>query len=240
MDECDHMFYDVDGYSVCFGCGVEKFMVMSHVKMFNDHCSSTSILVDKVKDKGFYEDIGDLYLSEPLKLEALSYFVKCSEMAIGGPRVFRSKLRRSIIFACVYLTCVRNRVTECRDNLARHFQLELKDALEGMRIVKMKVPVLRMVDEDTYYFINTLCRKLRFPYTQRVLNFYDVQRSSIRKYSGNHEVVAAVMVYMWIITEGSLVNRHLATFPMVHFCTMCGLSYTTVFKLYRTWVRVPT
>lgn len=227
-----------EGFTVCLNCGCEKEVTtINHTRLYDSHYGTGSILnvPNKIKDKIslFFDDIRGLILPENIRLEAFGYFIECSinsSSTDGEPKIFRAKLRRSIIFACVYLTCILNNVVERRENLMKFFQLNLKSALEGIRKVKIMVRSLRLVDEDIEYCISLICHTSNVIVNPNIYDYYNHNMNHIKSFKNNgcsnHMVIAVALVYAWLVNNGSKVS-------LIHFCELCNVAYQSVFKLYK-------
>ncbi len=78
----------------------------------------------------------------------------------NGTKIHRSKLRKSILCACVkYVFDIRQ--IPCDENdLIRQFEIDKKDYSKGFKQLKMKVPETRSCQDDVLISLRNLFRKL--------------------------------------------------------------------------------
>ena len=116
-------------------------------------------------------------------------------------KIYRSNLRRSILYACLNLTYIKEGIYQPLD-------ISDSDLSIGLKIVKIYIPEYRMIHETVEYYIFLFSRKLNLQ--AHVPEF--LQTYSLHKKDGNKKQVALDIIYRWLnckvkISKNELYNK---------------------------------
>ncbi|GHV50374.1 hypothetical protein AGMMS49579_03850 [Spirochaetia bacterium] len=193
--------------NICISCGLEQNNFLSFNNTTMLHHNTTSIL-NQVKSNNFLDEIKNLYIPEHIKLESYRYFLSCNSN-------HRSRLKRSIIFGCIYLTCIKNNYIQNINDLMIHFNLNYKNTLEGIRKVKILIPELRTIDEDSWYYLQLYCKNLS-------LDYNIIPKTVDISFHSNPKVVALILIYKWL---------NVKNLSFTDLCKLCSIPSTLIKKL---------
>ncbi|MDC3332966.1 hypothetical protein OAV62_01875 [bacterium] len=142
--ECVHKHVIADkGFSVCKDCGVEVFQKIRYIKESsyygrNDtkHSSDPSrCYVRKVTDRDITrQDLQNIQISTHIKDKANDIFHQVCD------KIRRAKLRKGIVFGCVFFAYKHGGNPQSCDSLVKKFNIPKKSAQEGLKFVNENLP----------------------------------------------------------------------------------------------------
>ena len=144
---CKHMKINEDN-NCCEDCGlhIEKNLLFNKEWKFNNSRNTrdpTRCQFRKTNEKSIVKDIETLCFPDNIVQEANQIY----QDVVNG-RIYRGNTRRSIIFACIFYAYKKMNQPQSCDALTVLFNLERKDALKGLKIVKLNSN--KNIDQNSY------------------------------------------------------------------------------------------
>ncbi len=212
---CVHRIIEDSGYFFCDFCGKEFTGNISYEKTWDPTYASARVqrvnVEEGVKVNFFSikEDLKFMGLNEDILVNIFESYKKVTE---NGTKIHRSKLRKSILCACVkYVFDIRQ--IPCDENdLIRQFEIDKKDYSKGFKQLKMKVPETRSCQDDVLISLRNLFRKLdidkQFFKTIECI-YKTVKHTTLIKTNEtfdegpvfkdkNAKTIAAIVIYYWL------------------------------------------
>ncbi len=241
---CVHRIIEDSGYFFCDFCGKEFTGNISYEKTWDPTYASARVqrvnVEEGVKVNFFSikEDLKFMGLNEDILVNIFESYKKVTE---NGTKIHRSKLRKSILCACVkYVFDIRQ--IPCDENdLIRQFEIDKKDYSKGFKQLKMKVPETRSCQDDVLISLRNLFRKLdidkQFFKTIECI-YKTVKHTTLIKTNEtfdegpvfkdkNAKTIAAIVIYYW------LENQQLNVIDINNFSVECLIPKYSLHKAYK-------
>ncbi len=241
---CVHRIIEDSGYFFCDFCGKEFTGNISYEKTWDPTYASARVqrvnVEEGVKVNFFSikEDLKFMGLNEDILVNSFESYKKVTE---NGTKIHRSKLRKSILCACVkYVFDIRQ--IPCDENdLIRQFEIDKKDYSKGFKQLKMKVPETRSCQDDVLISLRNLFRKLdidkQFFKTIECI-YKTVKHTTLIKTNEtfdegpvfkdkNAKTIAAIVIYYW------LENQQLNVIDINNFSVECLIPKYSLHKAYK-------
>lgn len=239
---CIHRIIEDSGYFFCDFCGKEFTGNISYEKTWDPTYASARVQRVKVEEGvkvNFFsikEDLKFMGLNEDILVNIFEAYKK-----VTGTKIHRSKLRKSILCACVkYIFDIRQ--IPCDENdLIRQFEIDKKDYSKGFKQLKMKVPETRSCQDDVLISLRNLFRKLdidkQFFKTIECI-YKTVKHTTLIKTNEtfdegpvfkdkNAKTIAAIVIYYW------LENQQSNVIDINNFSVECLIPKYSLHKAYK-------
>jgi transcription initiation factor TFIIIB Brf1 subunit/transcription initiation factor TFIIB len=238
--DCKHenIIYE-SNIHICADCGeCIRTMINFNISVSNtDDCNIHNVRQNY--EKNIYKDISHMGFSQEIENYSNDIFLR-----ITDEKTKKSKKRISIIFGCVYVALKTNgkintfeKDSITVDQLLRIFNIPLKRAMKGVRIVLLKIPKDIGMTNNNYVPVNLIIefmKKLNGTqvHIDELCLLYSkiYNRSSIINGSRPKSVIAG-LIYYYINTKSNKID-------LKRYRKIIGISELTIIKIYNEVERI--
>jgi hypothetical protein len=221
---CHHR---INSYNYCDFCGYEFTGNISYDRTWDtSHAGSGNFargsggwtrknesrsgLNTKVSYISIKDDLKFMSLNEDVLVDIFETYKKVTE---NGTKIHRSKLRKSILCACVKHVFDIRQIPCDENDLIKQFEIDKKDYSKGFKSLRMKVPETRCCQDDVLISLRNLYRKLDIDkqFFGVIENIYKTVKNTAlfspleETYDEgpvfkdkNAKTIAAVVIYYWL------------------------------------------
>jgi hypothetical protein len=250
--ECIHRIIEESGNYFCDFCGNEFTGNISYDRPWETQYSSVS---SSSKRNGVFTKVSYISIKDDLKFMGLNedvlidIFETYKKVTDNGSKIHRSKLRKSILCACVKHVFDTRKISCDENELIKQFEIDKKDYSKGFKELRMKVSETRCCQDDVLISLRNLYRKFDIDrqFFQTIESIYKTVKSVRYNYrlqaqaqetfdegpifkDKNAKTIAAVVMYYW------LENRSNARQPVIDinsFSVECLIPKNSLHKAYR-------
>jgi hypothetical protein len=227
-ETCNHRIIENNGYYFCDFCGNEFTGNISYYKTSDVSYSTSRVQREdgdvntRISYTSIKDDIKFLMLNENVLIDVFETYKKVTE---NGRKIHRSKLRKSILCACVKHIFDTRQIPCDENELIKQFDIEKKDYSTGFKKLRLKVPETRRCQDDVLICLRNLYRKLGIDkeFFATIENIYrtvkNIKTSDIAQERNeekkkeetfdegpifkdkNAKTIAAVVIYYWLDNE---------------------------------------
>ena len=237
---CYHRIIEENGCYHCTFCGNEFTGNISYNRTWDTHYIShrNNGLNTKVSYGSIKDDLKFMGLNEDILVDIFETYKKVTE---NGTKIHRSKLRKSILCACVkHVFDVRQ--LPCEENdLIKQFDIDKKDYSKGFKSLRMKVPETRCGQDDVLISLRNLYKTLNIDrqFFATIENIYKTVKNSASTTEEetfdegpifkdkNAKTIAAVVIYYW------LENQRPNIININNFSEECHIPKYSLHKAYK-------
>lgn len=234
----------MNNVNVCMDCGEElsKNICMDKEWRYysggdNRHSSDPSrCQIRKNDEKNIFKDVESMGLSESIVNVANSIYLDVTKKEKKNPndpdeqKIHRGRLRRSIIFGCVFNAYKISDNPQTCESLIKLFNIDKKAGLNGLKLVSMNAPKRSPVRTTYITPVHLLAEILnKFDASQskkdEVTELYNkIKNKSERIKRSRPQSIASSLVYYWICLKGINIT-------IKEYSEKVGLSVLTISKL---------
>lgn len=185
---CQHdYFYTNEGYicNLCFNqCANTNYISLEN----------NSRRLDKFV--GIKKEIEHLNLSDEVVDIANNLFLKACEK-----KIHRGKYRKSIICACLFHAFIIKNCPQSYDCIIKWFNLTNQSASKGFKLVKMKLPEIRYLNENHIDISITILKQLSIKHCDKFTIFLNsdfVLKCIEKKCSRRLHIILSTLVYLFV------------------------------------------